>query len=332
MGRKPIDETNNRYGKLTVLREKGRDKHGFVLWLCKCDCGTDVIVSGHNLRSGNTKSCKDQEKRAMRDPLSRKTNEVGNRYGRLIVLKEAGKNKSGSILWLCKCDCGANTVVSGGNLRGGSTKSCGCLNKEKARNLPSNKINEMGNRYGRLVVLKGAGTSKEGQALWLCKCDCGNFITARGVSLRAGVTRNCGCLRREEREFKKMKKEKERRTHSKALPEGTAAFNSLLKIMKENAKRRQLEWSLSDEQVKKLIVQPCFYCGAPPRAHAYFKKLNGDFPCNGLDRIDNNRGYIENNVVSCCKNCNRAKGTMSFSEYKQFINGVFKHLSNIESV
>ena len=54
---KKIDLRGQKFGKLTVLREIGRDKHNKVLWLCRCECGNEVIVRGDHLRSGNTTSC-----------------------------------------------------------------------------------------------------------------------------------------------------------------------------------------------------------------------------------------------------------------------------------
>ena len=61
---------------------------------------------------------------------------VGERFGRLVVIKEAGRvHKSlrapmGQRTWLCRCDCGAETVVKDCSLHAGVTKSCGCLHKE----------------------------------------------------------------------------------------------------------------------------------------------------------------------------------------------------------
>lgn len=51
-----IDITGRKFGKLSVIERCGT-KHGQIVWLCKCDCGNEKIVSGHNLRSGRTKSC-----------------------------------------------------------------------------------------------------------------------------------------------------------------------------------------------------------------------------------------------------------------------------------
>jgi len=53
----------------------------------------------------------------------------GNKYGRLKVLEKADKSK-GQIRWLCKCDCGKETIVQGGHLREGNTTSCGCFANE----------------------------------------------------------------------------------------------------------------------------------------------------------------------------------------------------------
>ena len=54
---KKIDLRGQPFGKLTVLRENGRDKHNKVLWLCRCECGNEVTVRGSDLRSENTTSC-----------------------------------------------------------------------------------------------------------------------------------------------------------------------------------------------------------------------------------------------------------------------------------
>lgn len=54
----------------------------------------------------------------------------GQRFGRLVVVKEVGRTKSGQAKWLCKCDCGNTKVIGSDNLRRGVTKSCGCIRKE----------------------------------------------------------------------------------------------------------------------------------------------------------------------------------------------------------
>lgn len=53
-----------------------------------------------------------------------------------------------------------------------------------------------GIRFGRLVPMRRHG--KCGNAwMWLCQCDCGSKPVILGANLRRGMTRSCGCLRRE---------------------------------------------------------------------------------------------------------------------------------------
>ena len=54
---KKVDLKNLRFGRLLVVKENGRAKHGNVLWLCRCDCGKETTVSSGHLRNGHTKSC-----------------------------------------------------------------------------------------------------------------------------------------------------------------------------------------------------------------------------------------------------------------------------------
>jgi len=56
--------------------------------------------------------------------------------------------------------------------------------------------NELGNRYGRLVVVKRSKNKKTRQAMWDCLCDCGKIITTTGIFLRRGETKSCGCIRK----------------------------------------------------------------------------------------------------------------------------------------
>ena len=57
-------------------------------------------------------------------------NLIGNRFGKLTVVSQNGKNKHGNILWLCKCDCGNEHTVPSGKLIQGKSKSCGCYSIE----------------------------------------------------------------------------------------------------------------------------------------------------------------------------------------------------------
>lgn len=56
-GRKLVDMTGERFGRATIIKYAGKDKHNLYLWECKCDCGTVFVTTGNALRTGRTKSC-----------------------------------------------------------------------------------------------------------------------------------------------------------------------------------------------------------------------------------------------------------------------------------
>ena len=84
--------------------------------------------------------------------MARIKNLRGQRFGRLVVLKDSKKRDWGSVIWLCCCDCGNFTEVRADSLKKGVTKSCGCLQKEKAI-LANKKHGESGKKRTRLYLI-----------------------------------------------------------------------------------------------------------------------------------------------------------------------------------
>jgi len=59
---------------------------------------------------------------------------TGKRFGRLTVIKFMQAHETRRVaLWLCRCDCGTEKVIRTDGLTSGSSKSCGCIQREKAR-------------------------------------------------------------------------------------------------------------------------------------------------------------------------------------------------------
>ena len=52
---------------------------------------------------------------------------IGQRFGKLLVIEQAGRNNLKKVLWKCKCDCGNEIDVVAGSLVTGNTASCGCV-------------------------------------------------------------------------------------------------------------------------------------------------------------------------------------------------------------
>jgi len=76
---------------------------------------------------------------------------------------------------------------------------------------------------------------------------------------------------------------------------------------RRQAKARDLDWDLSDDDVDKLFAGDCHWCGEPPSNTGRHHGNYGDFRHNGIDRVDNTSGYVPGNTVSCCIVCNSMK-------------------------
>lgn len=128
--------------------------------------------------------------------MSRIIDLTGQKFHEWTVLERDKNAKPGTAKWICQCSCGNIKSVAGSTLRNGTSKSCGCKKIEKSRENNGTFINEIGNRYGKLVVIaKDEELSiQKHRAQWICKCDCGNYKTVSSKCLRDGKTKSCGCL------------------------------------------------------------------------------------------------------------------------------------------
>jgi hypothetical protein len=61
----------------------------------------------------------------------------------------------------------------------------------------SQLIDLTGKKFGRLAVIQKENSEKGKSVKWLCQCECGNFVSVQGGSLKAGKTKSCGCYNRE---------------------------------------------------------------------------------------------------------------------------------------
>lgn len=133
------DISGRTFGRLFVIsRCNYKDKSGNYMYLCRCDCGKEVIKSGRGLNSGQTQSCgclwRERSKQ-------KKYIDITNRkYYRLTVISYYGNDRNKQAIWLCKCDCGKKIIVRYRNLINGNTKSCGCYNRELS-SIKSNQYN-----------------------------------------------------------------------------------------------------------------------------------------------------------------------------------------------
>ena len=116
--------------------------------------------------------------------------EIGKRYGRLVVLEKTDKRYHSTTIYKCRCDCGNIVELTINKLHSGHTKSCGCLKRRT--------VDLTGQKFGRLTVI-GFAYTKNKKNYWECKCDCGNICFVPTTYLTTEVTVSCGCKNEENR-------------------------------------------------------------------------------------------------------------------------------------
>ena len=158
-------------------------------------------------------------------------------------------------------------------------------------------IDEKKKRYGTLTVLSFVDNGVQKHARWKCQCDCGRLVIRRGDRLRRGEAKGCKCSRKEYGR--------------------NPAANKVWREYKWRAKKRMVPFEIARDVFDELTKLPCHYCGAQP---ATVRQYSGhEFVYNGIDRMDNGRGYVMGNVTPCCWPCNALK---SNRDYKEFLNQI----------
>lgn len=202
----------------------------------------------------------------------KKENLIGKKYGLLTVLAFTDKrNKSGSLIWKCKCDCGNIVELSTSEIKRPERKSCGCLMK---------KTKDLTNiRFGRLIALKKIEFNKKcHSSSWLCKCDCGNYKIINSGNLQSGRTKSCGCL--------SIEIKKSRKKH------GENNSNRLYRIWKGIKQR------CNDDNCHNYKGREITMCKEWQDSYLSFKDWaleNGYKDTLSIDRINNNGNYEPNN-------------------------------------
>lgn len=132
--RKKADLTGRKFGYLTVasldrvdtVTSRNGIDYDRTFYICDCDCGNQSIVLSQSLTSGNTKSCGCLRSKLL---IAKSEDISGRKFARLTaVSKEEGIGN----YWTCTCECGNESIVKADALRSGTTRSCGCLQREQS--------------------------------------------------------------------------------------------------------------------------------------------------------------------------------------------------------
>lgn len=189
----------------------------------------------------------------------------------------------------------------------------------------SKRMDITGKKFGKLTVLYPS-RKKDCLSWWIVQCECGIIKRVRGQSMKQNQSLSCGVCTRK----------------NKRTAHGQSAKWSLFSSYVINAKRRNYSFTLSLEEFLRITGSACTYCGIywsseyPNTIYTdRFKKrnligknkLNGTYKHNGIDRVDNNIGYVTDNCVPCCKDCNIAKQRMSIDQFKSWVFRAYHHIN-----
>lgn len=170
--------------------------------------------------------------------------------------------------------------------------------------MDSRVIDLTGKRVGSLEVLRFYKTIKQ-RSHWECKCDCGTVWIVASNNLGLRKTNSCGIC--------------------KMLPVEESMSRRIYADYKVRASKKSIPFTLDFEVFKNLINASCNYCGIEKSNTKTVRKRT--FKYNGIDRIDSQRGYSVENVVSCCSSCNSMKMDLSKEEFLKHIQNIFNFIS-----
>ncbi|NRD78539.1 hypothetical protein HPT25_14330 [Bacillus sp. BRMEA1] len=312
------DYVGEKFGSLKIVgyySEKtdiGRYRYRFK---CVCDCDPSTIVDkdANHVINGKTYTCGNCNKRDFEKY-------IGERIGDLLIVGfYSFKDKNYyRYMFICICNCNPYETVDKDayNVISGKTQSCGC--KQGTRD----HTPLLGVRFGKLVpkeVVRQRLKTKV-QIRYLCQCDCGNpeLVSVKKSDLEKGDRTHCGCKRFPTNRYTD-------RFHAIFLHH---YHSSVVK------RSKQLGYTeiISFEEFKYFIQLPCHYCGDPFSAmlkdRDSGRKLTvlpeATIWVNGLDRVNNKKGYNIHNIVPCCTHCNKAKGELSYEEFRALISKLFR--------
>ena len=120
---------------------------------------------------------------------------TGQKFNKLLVLKQVRKNK-GKTYWLCKCDCGKETIVEGYKLKTGHIRSCGCLQREinikrlTTHNLSKSRLYEIWGAIKNRCLNKNLKTYKNygGRGITVCQEWLNDFKTFYDWAINNGYS------------------------------------------------------------------------------------------------------------------------------------------------
>lgn len=313
------------FERLTVIEDRGINKHGSTQWLCRCVCGNERIIESSSLVKGKSRSCGCLQREAIKAKALPYGTSAFNK--RVDSYKRAARERCLSwelsieevrSLFSQNCSyCGhPPSNVAGGGSKGhqynGVFVYSGIDRVDNSKGYLSSNVVPSCKMCNRAKSRK----SYEVFTNWLSKIS----RYAKGRHTDIGLT--IGIVSQPILQVV-LSSERSNLFCQCNNAQEISAFSNLLTSYKKGADARGFEWELSEDIFCNLVQQNCHYCGSKPsRIIKYPNKRHIHFAASGIDRVNNKKGYIKGNVVPACSNCNFSKHGHLYEDFMAWIKRV----------
>ena len=162
-------------------------------------------------------------------------------------------------------------------------------------------IDLTGKKFGRLIVLKCVKHESPGDYLWECKCDCGTIKSFRGMNLRSGDSKSCGCLLAECR----RSNGKKNKTHGHTK---TATYETWHQLRKRCL-------NVNDKDYKNYGGRGIIVCQRWAKFENFLKDMGEKPKSKCIDRIDNDGNYELSNCrwATALEQCRNKRTSLKYT-------------------
>lgn len=168
-----------------------------------------------------------------------------------------------------------------------------------------------GQKFGDLLIKNIYSGEGYRTIKYLCLCDCGKECIKSHTCFKfkksLAFNKHCGCKRKDPNQVSVLQR-------------------AVFKNNKFQSFNRNYAWELEFQEWLELTQQDCFYCGGKPQNKASRPQYKEPFYYNGVDRVDNTKGYTPDNCVPCCKQCNGAKSDYTLEEFTTWVRNIYDRL------
>jgi hypothetical protein len=157
----------------------------------------------------------------------------------------------------------------------------------------------VGRSFGALRIVEVGHTTKRGLGLVKARCKCGK--SGSFTFMLEGTSKSDTCMCHV--------------FHYNLTPlnEYDKAYLTIMRSYKLRAESRGFTFGYTMHGFKLMTQRNCEYCGLPPSNLKTY--CNTTIKYNGIDRVDNTKGYEFRNCVTSCFTCNRAKGGLTHTQF-----------------